>query len=1259
MKNKSKAFIFVLVSSILFSVLPVIAATVKITCINSPTHVMDIGNAGFRVDIYTTALLNKEYSITYAVDGVEQTRVVTATPYANFYEDIKLTNIDKGVHTLRVLVRDAQNLIVASLDTRIGITEYYQGYPMDKFSDISMSTHMLFYQQTDRHEVELMPKIGLLKNRDEMFWSTVEYQKGVWDYSRIDEYMTTLAENHLETMIVIDYSNTKYVIRDKNGNAATEKTAPRTAEEMEAFSRYVKNTLARYPQVKTIEVWNEPNWVFWEPEPDSIDYAAMVKAVSIAAKSVRPEIEIMAGSLVYVDHQAFLTDIMEEGILPYVDSISTHPYSFPYGSDLVIEEKLKTINGMITKAGGFKEHIISEIGLPTSSNERGADERKQASEMIKIFTYSDENQIALTNWYNFRNKGNDPLDEEDNYGILNRDYTPKQALIALSNYNNSLGGAIYFGSLALTPTVRGYLYLHKGEIIMVAWSKGGDTPLSVSSRKVCDLMGNETAAVAKDTPIYLFGVPEALLLSALNQRLSEVYQRFDDLWVDSNSGQSPTAEWVDALSQMSLSTSTQEIKSIIDRHKVVGSNMIQTLYPQKPVEAMSMLHVLGEAAEMWAKLYGAFGGEQVVNHVSPVVDADKNPDASAVNRYAGRNMKKATEAVTLPNFDGKSTVVGTYSAIGDVYLSWTASLLEKEKKRDYTKVLLYPEKTDYEINRSEEQLLKVTVVNGENERFSGQVLVEDSEGNRFGSSPTMTFEAGESRAVDVTVQIPSYIKDGEKKLTLTLKDNHSIISKRGVRIHVTAPKTVYNCFNALSFENQDLLNITDRYNSVAFINGGEGSYQPNSGNSAIYVNGNGGINIQASAAQSSVMPADGDYIDGTYYLKVMEEPPSDWRQPIIQLYGIRNGEKFLLAEPKNLNTFSVWSLSKYKWHELELVSSGIPYSSDMELRCEITVGIGTSGGLKFMLDDISYFSSINEYSDGLTTALGVPQIKPYTAFNGSFEISGSAAFPNNWGMYVPNQNVDQGVDAFVPVSENPYHGNHMMQVNRGGSMWNIITNTSAMTGGVIGGSYMLFIPENANLNHNYPRVWVEYVSGNQTYTIAESPRNHAQYPVKPGWNIIPILSKGNKIPKNIERINLMVETPNIIDNEIKNKPYSLPYYIDDIKIGDIIKETYISKNASASFNGGGVDATFILTNAKDYNRVSGTVVSAVYQDNTLLSCKFQDISMRGKGSAGAQSAQFNFTHPNIPQDDDIKVKLFFWSRDHLTPISESMILELE
>lgn len=74
---------------------------------------------------------------------------------------------------------------------------------------------------------------------------------------------------------------------------------PRTGPELDAWSRFVGDTVARYrDRVASYEMWNEPNIAdFWKPAPDPAEYAALLQRSYRAAKAADPDAQVVFGGL--------------------------------------------------------------------------------------------------------------------------------------------------------------------------------------------------------------------------------------------------------------------------------------------------------------------------------------------------------------------------------------------------------------------------------------------------------------------------------------------------------------------------------------------------------------------------------------------------------------------------------------------------------------------------------------------------------------------------------------------------------------------------------------------------------------------------------------------------------------------------------------------------------------------------------------------------------------------------------------------------
>jgi hypothetical protein len=187
-----------------------------------------------------------------------------------------------------------------------------------------------------------MGSLGVNWAREDLSWSDVESQKGVFDWSSFDKIVYGAQARGITILPIVGYAPSWSSPADAAGYAAFVKAA---------VERYGPGTRANLPWW---ELWNEPYFAYaWgnkTPEPEA--YGRDAAAAAEAAKSVSPSVKL----LVAADYQ----DDVQTGSSPYetswiddmfkaapslgrlIDGISVHPY----GGDPALP---------LAKAGGWED----------------------------------------------------------------------------------------------------------------------------------------------------------------------------------------------------------------------------------------------------------------------------------------------------------------------------------------------------------------------------------------------------------------------------------------------------------------------------------------------------------------------------------------------------------------------------------------------------------------------------------------------------------------------------------------------------------------------------------------------------------------------------------------------------------------------------------------------------------------------------------------------------------------------------------------
>ena len=100
------------------------------------------------------------------------------------------------------------------------------------------------------------------------------------------------------------------------------------------WARFVEAAVARYPEVRAIEVWNEPNLArFWAPRPNPRRYATLLRLAHAAVTAEDGDVPVLSAGLIPADRrrgnlpaEAFLDRVYEHAGSGAFEGIGTHPY---------------------------------------------------------------------------------------------------------------------------------------------------------------------------------------------------------------------------------------------------------------------------------------------------------------------------------------------------------------------------------------------------------------------------------------------------------------------------------------------------------------------------------------------------------------------------------------------------------------------------------------------------------------------------------------------------------------------------------------------------------------------------------------------------------------------------------------------------------------------------------------------------------------------------------------------------------------------
>lgn len=294
----------------------------------------------------------------------------------------------------------------------------------------------------------------------------------------------------------------------------------------QALKTYVAESLRRFPNIDTWEIWNEP-WVsmFWNGSVQ--DYVNLCRTVYTEAKRVRPDVTVYV-SMMYEGPWA--RQAIADGILDYCDGVSFHRYM---GADSHPQQMARDVamlrKMMKTRTDRDIPIIHSEGGVNSSTFLRGTDIAEISPEISKQpFTFREgacemvQSRVVMLaagvkrTFYYMHSQAlpsRGKLQTVPGYTSFEVTGGPKPMMIAHAILVWQMDGGAFDRELALGTGIRAYLFNRKdGGSLAVLWAEDGAEARLDTKLQALDLMGNPISTRPlriTNEPIYLRGIANA------------------------------------------------------------------------------------------------------------------------------------------------------------------------------------------------------------------------------------------------------------------------------------------------------------------------------------------------------------------------------------------------------------------------------------------------------------------------------------------------------------------------------------------------------------------------------------------------------------------------------------------------------------------------------------------------------------------------------------------------------------------------------
>ncbi|MHB9057054.1 MAG: hypothetical protein ACYC2P_13065, partial [Paludibacteraceae bacterium] len=337
-----------------------------------------------------------------------------------------------------------------------------------------VQTHFAQNKGIPASNLSLIRQSNILSIRDEVYWSQVERQKGVYVIpEHVTKVFNAAISSGIRPLIILDYGNRFY---DGAGMPVSEESQAAFVRYVEFVARYFKGKVHHY------EIWNEWNIGAGniQPKPpfkgDSAAYVRLLSKSYAAIKRIDPTAIVLGGAVSGWD-AAWIDELLKNGAISYLDGLSIHPYSYNSyweGRPEKLIDWLGTIEEKIKKKSNVRmvPLYITEIGWPNHIDDLGTQPEVTANYLSRLFLLASAKPfINGIWWYDFQDDGLNKNDPEHNFGLITYDGTPKPAWFMMRDIAGQLRLARFVSQLPTDPGLFALRFVkNNGTSFLAIWT---------------------------------------------------------------------------------------------------------------------------------------------------------------------------------------------------------------------------------------------------------------------------------------------------------------------------------------------------------------------------------------------------------------------------------------------------------------------------------------------------------------------------------------------------------------------------------------------------------------------------------------------------------------------------------------------------------------------------------------------------------------------------------------------------------------------
>lgn len=300
---------------------------------------------------------------------------------------------------------------------------------------VGVGTHLLNTETDVRPALAKAREAGIDSVRDDAWWGHVELQKGQFGVPPAwGRYLSAQRQLGMSNVLILGYGNSFY-----NSNAKPAFESVRGG--FLGYTAFVTQQLKG--QVGYWEIYNE--WDIAKPRfgmvGDSKSYLKLAELSAPVIRAQAPDAKVLAGAITAEGIKAGFADrLLQGGVMNYADGLSLHPYVHCEKANNGYKPEhwigwLRELSARFdTEAGKPVPLYLTEMGWHSTGDRHpcGVSESTQAAFLARSYLLA-RTLPAIKGmwWYDLVDDGNDPAEQEHNFGLLNPDLSPKPAFDVL------------------------------------------------------------------------------------------------------------------------------------------------------------------------------------------------------------------------------------------------------------------------------------------------------------------------------------------------------------------------------------------------------------------------------------------------------------------------------------------------------------------------------------------------------------------------------------------------------------------------------------------------------------------------------------------------------------------------------------------------------------------------------------------------------------------------------------------------------------